>query len=138
MGATIPARIQPGSIDHVPFPTVVPYLGVSLALREKARSRKPGARQSGSKAQVVMQVRELGSSGSHQEDLSQSLTDLRPKGSDSSTVPLVVMKEVMKRKPEVKPHSFLMQLIGSDSPSGKLRRPTGQGIACEALKHKST
>ncbi|KAG6621679.1 hypothetical protein I3842_Q009600 [Carya illinoinensis] len=22
MGATIPARIQPGSIDHVPFPTV--------------------------------------------------------------------------------------------------------------------
>ncbi|MCE2056156.1 hypothetical protein HAX54_044131 [Datura stramonium] len=28
MGATIPARIQPGSIDHVPFPTVVPCLGV--------------------------------------------------------------------------------------------------------------
>ncbi|KAK8952422.1 hypothetical protein KSP39_PZI004006 [Platanthera zijinensis] len=26
MGATIPARIQPGSIDHVPFPTVVPCL----------------------------------------------------------------------------------------------------------------
>jgi hypothetical protein len=34
MGATIPARIQPGSIDHVPFPTVVPCLGASLALRE--------------------------------------------------------------------------------------------------------
>ncbi|KAL3500192.1 hypothetical protein ACH5RR_039285 [Cinchona calisaya] len=43
MGATIPARIQPGSIDHVPFPTVVPCLGASLALREKARRRKPGA-----------------------------------------------------------------------------------------------
>nr|UBT67886.1 NADH dehydrogenase subunit 1 [Panax notoginseng] len=28
MGATIPARIQPGSIDHVPFPTVVPCLGL--------------------------------------------------------------------------------------------------------------
>nr|GMD24215.1 putative F-box protein At1g19160 [Ipomoea batatas]GMD25816.1 putative F-box protein At1g19160 [Ipomoea batatas] len=40
MGATIPARIQPGSIDHVPFPTVVPCLGASLALREKARRRK--------------------------------------------------------------------------------------------------
>lgn len=40
MGATIPARIQPGSIDHVPFPTVVPCLGASLALREKARQRK--------------------------------------------------------------------------------------------------
>lgn len=35
MGATIPAWIQPGSIDHVPFPTVVPCLGASLALREK-------------------------------------------------------------------------------------------------------
>jgi hypothetical protein len=30
MGATIPARIQPGSIDHVPFPTVVPCLGASF------------------------------------------------------------------------------------------------------------
>lgn len=40
MGATIPARILPGSIDHVPFPTVVPCLGASLALREKARRRK--------------------------------------------------------------------------------------------------
>ncbi|KAH0988136.1 hypothetical protein GBA52_015313 [Prunus armeniaca] len=40
MGATIPARIQPGSIDHVPFPTVVPCFGASLALREKARRRK--------------------------------------------------------------------------------------------------
>ncbi|GAA0175218.1 hypothetical protein LIER_28442 [Lithospermum erythrorhizon] len=40
MGATIPARIQPGSIDHVPFPTVVSCLGASLALREKARRRK--------------------------------------------------------------------------------------------------
>ncbi|TYH76675.1 hypothetical protein ES332_D04G102300v1 [Gossypium tomentosum] len=27
MGTTIPARIQPGSIDHVPFPTVIPCLG---------------------------------------------------------------------------------------------------------------
>ena len=34
MGATIPAPIQPGSIDHVPFLTVVPCLGASLALRE--------------------------------------------------------------------------------------------------------
>ncbi|CAK7324943.1 unnamed protein product [Dovyalis caffra] len=41
MGATIPAPIQPGSIDHVPFLiTVVPCLGASLALREKARRRK--------------------------------------------------------------------------------------------------
>ena len=40
MGTTIPARIQPGSIDHVPFPTVVPCLGAPLALREKARRRK--------------------------------------------------------------------------------------------------
>ena len=40
MGASIPARIQPGSIDHVPFPTVVPCLGASLALREKARRRE--------------------------------------------------------------------------------------------------
>ncbi|VAI70089.1 unnamed protein product [Triticum turgidum subsp. durum] len=30
MGATIPARIQPGSIDHVPFPTVVSCLGASF------------------------------------------------------------------------------------------------------------
>ncbi|GKA82322.1 hypothetical protein Tco_0789070 [Tanacetum coccineum] len=37
MGAPLPARIQPGSIDHVPFPTVGTCLGVSLALREKAR-----------------------------------------------------------------------------------------------------
>ncbi|KAL8101444.1 hypothetical protein AgCh_033368 [Apium graveolens] len=42
MGAIIPAWIQPGSIDHVPFPTVVPCLGASLALREKTRRRKPG------------------------------------------------------------------------------------------------
>lgn len=27
MGATIPAGIHPGSIDHVPIPTVVPVLG---------------------------------------------------------------------------------------------------------------
>ncbi len=40
MGATIPARIQPGSIDHRPFPTFVPCLKASLALREKARRRK--------------------------------------------------------------------------------------------------
>lgn len=40
MGATRPARIQPGSISHVPFPTIVPCLGASLALREKARRRK--------------------------------------------------------------------------------------------------
>jgi len=40
MGATIPARIQPGSINHVPFPTVVPCLGAPLALREKAHRRK--------------------------------------------------------------------------------------------------
>ncbi|RZB52060.1 hypothetical protein D0Y65_048471 [Glycine soja] len=37
MGVTIPALIQPGSIDHVPFP---PCLGASLALREKARHKK--------------------------------------------------------------------------------------------------
>ncbi|GJY37563.1 proteasome activator subunit 4, partial [Tanacetum coccineum] len=37
MGAPLPARIQPGSIDHVPFPTVGTCLGASLALREKAR-----------------------------------------------------------------------------------------------------
>ncbi|KAK2995423.1 hypothetical protein RJ640_029055 [Escallonia rubra] len=37
MGATIPARIQPGSIDHVPFRTVVLCLGASLALREKGK-----------------------------------------------------------------------------------------------------
>ena len=43
MGATIPARILPGSIDHVPFPTVGPCLGASLPLREKARRGKPGA-----------------------------------------------------------------------------------------------
>ena len=30
MGAITPARIQPGSIDHVPFPTVVPCLGASF------------------------------------------------------------------------------------------------------------
>ncbi|XBI46021.1 hypothetical protein VPH35_110360 [Triticum aestivum] len=30
MGTTIPARIQPGSIDHVPFPTVVSCLGASF------------------------------------------------------------------------------------------------------------
>ncbi|XBI46862.1 hypothetical protein VPH35_110980 [Triticum aestivum] len=30
MGATIPSRIQPGSIDHVPFPTVVSCLGESF------------------------------------------------------------------------------------------------------------
>lgn len=40
MGATIPAPIQLGSIDHVPFLTVVPCLGASLALREKARRIK--------------------------------------------------------------------------------------------------
>ncbi|KAH0712269.1 hypothetical protein KY289_008228 [Solanum tuberosum] len=40
MGATIPVRIQPGSIDHVPFPTVVPCLGASSALRSKARCRR--------------------------------------------------------------------------------------------------
>lgn len=34
MGATIPARIQPGSIDHVPFPTVVPCLGASSGKRK--------------------------------------------------------------------------------------------------------
>lgn len=45
MGATTPARIQPGSIDHVLFPTVVLCLGASLALREKARRRKPYARR---------------------------------------------------------------------------------------------
>lgn len=39
MGATIPARIQPGSIDHVPFPTVVPCLGASLALLDQARRK---------------------------------------------------------------------------------------------------
>ncbi|KAL5749068.1 hypothetical protein ACOSP7_023671 [Xanthoceras sorbifolium] len=39
MGATIPARIQPDSIDHVPFPTVVPCLGASLALREAGEKR---------------------------------------------------------------------------------------------------
>jgi hypothetical protein len=39
MGATIPAPIQPGSIDHVPFLiTVVPCLGASLALREEEKS----------------------------------------------------------------------------------------------------
>ncbi|XBI57783.1 hypothetical protein VPH35_039110 [Triticum aestivum] len=30
MGATILARIQLGSIDHVPFPTVVSFLGASF------------------------------------------------------------------------------------------------------------
>nr|GEW05828.1 hypothetical protein [Tanacetum cinerariifolium] len=40
MGAHLPARIQPCSIDHVPFPTVGTCLGASLALREKARRRK--------------------------------------------------------------------------------------------------
>ena len=39
-GATRPARIQPGSISHVPFPTILPCLGASLACREKARLRK--------------------------------------------------------------------------------------------------
>ncbi|TYK27104.1 hypothetical protein E5676_scaffold77438G00020 [Cucumis melo var. makuwa] len=39
MGATRPARIQPGSISHVPFPTILPCLGASLACREKARLR---------------------------------------------------------------------------------------------------
>ncbi|PWA43106.1 hypothetical protein CTI12_AA538880 [Artemisia annua] len=29
--APLPARIQPGSIDHVPFPTVGTCLGASLA-----------------------------------------------------------------------------------------------------------
>lgn len=43
MGATIPARIQPGSIDHVPFPTVVPCLGASLALLDQARPSRRGA-----------------------------------------------------------------------------------------------
>ncbi|KAK8937500.1 hypothetical protein KSP39_PZI012677 [Platanthera zijinensis] len=35
MGATIPARIQPGSIDHVPFPTVVPCLVPAVPSRMK-------------------------------------------------------------------------------------------------------
>ncbi|GAA0152558.1 hypothetical protein LIER_11008 [Lithospermum erythrorhizon] len=34
MDAIIPARIKPGSIDHVPFPTIVSCHGTSLALRE--------------------------------------------------------------------------------------------------------
>lgn len=38
MGAIIPARIQPGSIDHVPFPTVVPCLGASLALLDQRKN----------------------------------------------------------------------------------------------------
>ncbi|KAI3776183.1 hypothetical protein L1987_45954 [Smallanthus sonchifolius] len=40
MDGPLPARIQPGSIDHVPFPTVGTCIGASLALREKARSIK--------------------------------------------------------------------------------------------------
>ena len=40
IGTTTPARIQLGYIDHVPFPIVLPCLGVSLALREKAHRRK--------------------------------------------------------------------------------------------------
>nr|GEX47380.1 hypothetical protein CTI12_AA234130 [Tanacetum cinerariifolium] len=40
MGAPLPAQIQPGFINHVPFPTVGTCLGVSLALREKALRRK--------------------------------------------------------------------------------------------------
>ncbi|GFS28211.1 hypothetical protein Acr_00g0000530 [Actinidia rufa] len=61
MGATIPARIQPGSIDHVPFPTVVPCLGASLALRERARRRKksfssrPGS-YSGAEEEIAMHL----------------------------------------------------------------------------------
>ncbi|KAK1381061.1 hypothetical protein POM88_027805 [Heracleum sosnowskyi] len=43
MSATILAWIQSGSIDRVPFLTVVPCLGASLALREKTRQRKPGS-----------------------------------------------------------------------------------------------
>lgn len=40
MGATIPASIQPGSIDHVPYPTVLPCLGVSSALGESPPKMK--------------------------------------------------------------------------------------------------
>ncbi|KAL3510046.1 hypothetical protein ACH5RR_029447 [Cinchona calisaya] len=45
-GTTIPDQIQPDSREHVPFPIVVPCLGASLALQEKAHRRKPGASQS--------------------------------------------------------------------------------------------
>ncbi|KAI4996257.1 hypothetical protein ZWY2020_048023 [Hordeum vulgare] len=39
MGATIPARIQPGYIDHVPCPTVISSLGrLSLALLSSRRA----------------------------------------------------------------------------------------------------
>lgn len=43
MGATIPARIQPGSIDHVPFPTVVPCLGASF-FRSSIQPARPDRR----------------------------------------------------------------------------------------------
>lgn len=43
IGATIPARIQPGSIDHVPFPTVVPCLGASFLWLDSIKTARPDA-----------------------------------------------------------------------------------------------
>ncbi|GLU24475.1 hypothetical protein SLE2022_404060 [Rubroshorea leprosula] len=48
MGTTIPARIQPGSIDHVPFPTVVPCLGAWLYERKPAGEKKSFSSRPGS------------------------------------------------------------------------------------------